>query len=381
MASALFSSVTLRGMTLPNRIVVSPMSQFCGEDGRMHDWHLMHLGNLAVSGAGLVMTEVVYVEPRGRVGPGCIGLYDDVCENAIARVHDFCRRWGKAQLGIQIGHAGRKGSILPPWKGRAWIPREEGGWETVGPSAVTMGSPYPRPHALSIDELGELVVQFTAAARRAARIGFDVLELHAAHGYLFHQFLSPQSNLRDDAYGGSPANRRRFLIETFATVRGIWPADRPMGVRLSAVDWAKDGITLDETIEVARELKALGCDYIVATSGGLASDQPIPIAPGYQVPFAAAIRKAVGIRTMAVGMITDPHLAEDIVATEKADLVALARGMMYLPRWAWHAAEALGETGVSYPVQYERARPEGRLGDAGNWTVNDLERARPAQGR
>jgi len=242
-----------------------------------------------------------------------------------------------------------------------------------------MGPPYPAPHALTVDEIGELVLRFAAAARRAARIGFDVLEIHAAHGYLFHQFLSSQSNLRNDAYGGTPENRRRFLLESVDAVRNVWPPDRPLGVRLSAVDWATVGVTLEDTIEVARELKALGCDYVVATSGGLVSDKPIPLSPGYQVPFAAAIRHAVGIPTMAVGMITDPQQAEDIVATGKADLVALARGMMYSPRWAWHAADALGVSNVSYPVQYERARPAGRLRDAGNWTVADLERARDSR--
>jgi NADPH2 dehydrogenase len=244
-----------------------------------------------------------------------------------------------------------------------------------------MGPPYPAPHALDVDEIAELVDRFAAATRRAARIGFDLLEIHAAHGYLFHQFLSSQSNLRTDAYGGTAAKRCRFLLEAFTAIRAAWPEERPLGVRLSAVDWATVGITLDETVEVAQELKSLGCDYIVVTSGGLASDRQIPIGPGYQVQFAAAIREAVGIPTMAVGMITDPHQAEEIIARGKSDLVALARGMLYSPRWAWHAADALGVTDVPYPVQYERARPAGRLRDAGNWTVADLDRARTADGR
>jgi 2,4-dienoyl-CoA reductase-like NADH-dependent reductase (Old Yellow Enzyme family) len=378
MPPVLFSPIALRGVTLANRIVVSPLSQFCGEDGRMNDWHLMHLGNFAVSGAGLVMTEVIYVEPRGRVGPGCIGLYDDACEAALARVHDFCRRWGHSRMGIQLGHAGRKASIQPPWLGRDWIPPEAGGWGTIGPSAITMGPPYPVPHAVSREEISGLVEAFAAATRRAARIGFDVLEIHAAHGYLFHQFLSPQSNTREDAYGGSAENRRRFLLEAFEAMRAEWPADRPMGVRLSAVDWATVGVTLPETVGTASALAALGCDFIVATSGGLASDCPIPVEPGYQVPFAQAIREGASIATTAVGMITEPLHAEEIVATGRADLVALGRGMMYDPRWAWRAADALGGCDVSYPVQYDRARPAGRLADAGNWTVATREVSRVA---
>lgn len=377
MPSALFSPATLRGLTVPNRIVVSPMSQFCGQNGRMHDWHLMHLGNLAVSGAGLVITEAVYVEPRGRVGPGCIGLYDDGCEAAIARVHDFCRRWGNARLGIQLGHAGRKASIRPPWHGRKWIAPDEGGWEAVAPSAMTMGAPYPVPRALTIGEIHALTESFASAVDRAARIGFDLLEIHAAHGYLFHQFLSTQSNTRTDDYGGCESNRRRFLLETFAAIRANWPADRPVGVRLSAVDWATVGITLDETINLAVELKRLGCDYIVASSGGLVSDQPILVGPGYQVEFSAAIRKGAGIPTMAVGMITDPLQAEEIVATGKADFTAIGRAMLSSPRWAWKAAEALGVAGVRYPVQYERALPSNLRSDAGNWTVANVSQGKP----
>ena len=369
---ALFAPLTLRGLTLSNRIIVAPMSQFSAEDGCMTDWHLMHLGHMAISGAGLVMTEAVYPEARGRNGPGCVGLYSDACEAALARVHDFCRENSPASLGIQLGHAGRKASILPPWQDRAPIPPGAGGWEAIGPSAISMGPPYPAPRVLSHADMATLRGRFVEATERAARIGYDLLEIHAAHGYLFHQFLSPLSNKRDDEYGGSPENRRRYLLEVFEAMRAAWPEDRPMGVRLSAVDWAEGGLEIEDTIAVARDLKAVGCDFIVASSGGLVVDKPIPIAPGYQAPFAEEIRREADIPTVAVGMITEPEHAETIVSEEQADCVALARGMLYEPRWAWHAATALGVSDVSYPSQYNPARPEGRSSYTGNWTLKDL---------
>lgn len=377
----LFSPLTLRGLTLSNRIVVAPMSQFCAEDGCMTDWHLMHLGHMAISGAGLVMTEAVYPEARGRNGPGCVGLYSDACEAALARVHDFCRENSPATLGIQLGHAGRKASILPPWQDRAPIPPEAGGWESVGPSTISMGSSYPPPRALDRADMAALRTCFVEATERAARIGYDLLEIHAAHGYLFHQFLSPLSNDRVDAYGGNPQNRRRYLLEVFAAMRAVWPVDRPMGVRLSAVDWAEGGLEVEDTIAVARDLKDLGCDFIVASSGGLVVDKPIPVAPGYQVPFSDAIRREVDIPTVAIGMITEVEHAESIVSAGQADCVALARGMLYEPRWAWHAATALGVSDVSYPSQYNPARPEGRSAYTGNWTPKDLKTDRAWGGR
>jgi len=377
----LFSPLTLRGLTLSNRIVVAPMSQFCAEDGCMTDWHLMHLGHMAISGAGLVMTEAVYPEARGRNGPGCVGLYSDACEAALARVHDFCRENSPATLGIQLGHAGRKASILPPWQDRALIPPEAGGWESVGPSTISMGSSYPPPRALDRADMAALRTCFVEATERAARIGYDLLEIHAAHGYLFHQFLSPLSNDRVDAYGGNPQNRRRYLLEVFAAMRAVWPVDRPMGVRLSAVDWAEGGLEVEDAIAVARDLKDLGCDFIVASSGGLVVDKPIPVAPGYQVPFSDAIRREVDIPTVAIGMITEAEHAESIVSAGQADCVALARGMLYEPRWAWHAATALGVSDVSYPSQYNPARPEGRSAYTGNWTPKDLKTDRAWGGR
>ena len=376
MQPALFTPFTLRGLTLSNRIIVAPMSQFSAENGCMTDWHLMHLGHMAISGAGLVMTEAVYPEPQGRNGPGCVGLYSDACEVALARVHDFCRENSPASIGIQLGHAGRKASILPPWQDRAYIPLDAGGWEAVGPSEISMGPPYPSPRALSHDDMAALHGCFVEATKRAARIGYDLLEIHAAHGYLFHQFLSPLSNKRDDDYGGSLENRSRYLLEVFEAMRAAWPADRPMGVRLSAVDWAEGGLEIEDTIAVACDLKALGCDFIVASSGGLVVDKPIPLAPGYQAPFAEAIRREVEILTVAVGMITEPGHAETIVSEGQADFVALARGMLYEPRWAWHAAKAFGVSDVSYPSQYNPARPEGRSSYTGNWTPKDLNTPR-----
>ena len=369
---SLFTPFKLRGLTLSNRIIVAPMSQFSAVNGCMTDWHLMHLGHMAISGSGLVMTEAVYPEALGRNGPGCVGLYSDACEVSLTRVLEFCRKNSPASFGIQLGHAGRKASIQPPWRNRAPIPLDGGGWGSVAPSAISMGSPYPPPRALTVEDLNSLRDRFVEATRRAARIGYDLLEIHAAHGYLFHQFLSPLSNHRDDDYGGNPVNRRRFLLEVFTAMRDVWPGDRPMGVRLSAVDWAEDGIEIGDTVRVAQDLKDRGCDFIVTSSGGLVVDKPIPVGPGYQVPFAETVRHEAKIPTVAVGMITEASQAEAIVAEDRADLVALARGMLYEPRWAWHAAHELGAAKVSYPSPYNPARPEGRAAYTGNWTPKDL---------
>ncbi len=353
---ALFSAIALRALTLPNRIVVSPMCQYSAEDGCATDWHLVHLGSFAVSGVGLLMVEMTNVEARGRITPYCLGLYSDENEQALARVVAWCRRYGRAPLGIQLGHAGRKASTLPPWRGRELLGPAEGGWETVAPSALAVAADAPKPRALDIAEIEGLIKAFSAAARRADRLGFDAIELHGAHGYLLHQFLSPLSNRRRDAYGGSLENRMRFALEVFAAVRAVWPAHKPLGVRVSATDWHEDGWSLEDTVELAGRLRELGCDWIDVSSGGIAPGIAIPTGPGYQVPFAARVRAETGAPTIAVGLITDPHQAERIVAEGHADMVALARGMLYDPRWAWHAADALGaESG--YPRQYERCRP------------------------
>jgi 2,4-dienoyl-CoA reductase-like NADH-dependent reductase (Old Yellow Enzyme family) len=359
MTSALFQPIRFRGLSLANRIMVSPMCQYSAVDGCMTDWHLAHLGMLANSGAELLCFEMTDVEPIGRITPGCSGLYSDANEAALRRVVAHCREHGQARLGIQLAHAGRKASTAPPWDSRKWLKPEEGGWQPVAPSAVPMGEGELVPRALTLSEIQGLLAKFADATRRARRIGFDAIELHAAHGYLMHEFLSPLSNLRDDAYGGSLANRMRFPLEVFSAVRAEWPGDRPIGVRLSCTDWAEGGWDIEQTVALARELKKLGCDWIDASSGGLVKNQAIPVAPGYQVPFAERIRKDAGIATIAIGLITEARQAESIIAEGKADMVALARGFLWDPRWGWHAALELGAE-PRIPLQYLRGRPAGR---------------------
>ncbi|MDX1430933.1 MAG: NADH:flavin oxidoreductase/NADH oxidase [Gammaproteobacteria bacterium] len=356
MGSQLFTPLELRGLHLRNRIVISPMCQYSASDGCAGDWHLMHLGQFSLSGSGLLFVEMTNVEARGRISPYCLGLYDDANERALARVMEFCRRYGNTPIGIQLAHAGRKASTLPPWEGRKRLLPENGGWVPVAPSAISGGGGDPPPAALGAQEIDALVEAFATSAARAERVGFAAIELHAAHGYLLHQFLSPLSNRRDDDYGGSLENRMRFPLAVFDAVRAAWPDDKPLGVRVSATDWIEDGWTLEDTIAFARELAARGCDWIDVSSGGLAPPDVIPTAPGYQVPFARAVRAATGLTTIAVGMITEPRQAEAIVGRGDADLVALARGMLHDPRWTWHAAEELGGD-APYPKQYERSRP------------------------
>jgi NADPH2 dehydrogenase len=357
--SALFSPLSLRGNTLANRIVVSPMCQYSAEDGRASDWHLIHLGQLAISGVGMIILEATGVEPEGRITPRCLGLWDDACERALARVMTALRRHSKTAIAVQLAHAGRKASCRTPWEGGTAIAPEQGGWRTVAPSAVPHRPDDPTPAALDAGGPERVRAAFAAAARRAARLGIDGIELHGAHGYLLHQFLSPLANRRDDGYGGSLANRMRFPLEVFDAVRAAFPADRPVGMRVSATDWAPGGWDLEQTLAFAAQLKARGADWIDVSSGGLTPAQKLVAGPGYQVPFAAAIKQATGLTTMAVGLITEPQQAEDIVASGKADLVALARGLLYDPRWAWHAAAALGAA-VDAPQQYWRARPSGQ---------------------
>src|SRR5262249_1428152 len=326
-------------------------------DGCMTDWHLAHLGMLANSGAALLCFEMTDVEAIGRITPGCSGLYSDANETALARVVEHCRRHGDAKLAIQLAHAGRKASCAPPWDsaGRP-LGREEGGWEPVAPSAVAMAEGERVPRAPTTPEVKGARANLADATRRARRVGFDAIELHGAHGYLLHEFLSPLSNRRDDEYGGSLANRMRFPLEVFSAVRSEWPEDRPLGIRLSCTDWVEGGWDIEQTVALARELKKLGCDWIDASSGGLVKNQVIPIAPGYQVPFAERIRGETGVTTIAIGLITEPEQAEAIVAGGKADLVALARGLLWDPRWGWHAAVSLGAEPHIAP-QYLRARP------------------------
>lgn len=356
MESALFSPYRLRGLELENRIVVAPMCQYSARDGCMGDWHLMHLGQFAVSGAGLVMTEMTDVEPEGRIGPYCVGLYSDETEAAMRRVVEFCRRHGRARLGVQLAHAGRKSSVLPPWQARRTLAIGEGGWQPVGPSPIRAFDDGLVPRELSRADIAELIAKFVAAVRRAERIGFDLVELHGAHGYLIHQFLSPVTNRRGDAYGGSRENRMRFPLELFAAMRAAWPRDKPFGVKLSALDWIDGGWTMADTLEFCSRLRALGCDFAVVSSGGIVWEEKIPALAGFQVPFAAEIRSKTGMPVTAVGLITEARQAESIVASGQADLVSLARGMLWNPRWAWHAAEAL-DARMDFPAQYSRAQP------------------------
>jgi len=349
----------LRGLSLENRIMVSPMCQYSAVDGSMTDWHLAHLGMLANSGAALLCFEMTDVEAIGRITLGCSGLYSDANEAALARIVAHCREHGQAKLAIQLAHAGRKASTAPPWDSRMSLRPDEGGWEPVAPSAVSMGEGELVPRALTLAEIRALVAKFADSTRRARRIGFDAIELHGAHGYLIHEFLSPLSNRREDEYGGSLANRMRFPLEVFAAVRAEWPQEKPVGVRLSCTDWAEGGWDVEQTVAFARELKKLGCDWIDASSGGLIKNQAIPVAPGYQVPFAERVRKDAGIPTVAIGLITEARQAERIVAGGKADMVSLARGFLWDPRWAWHAALELGAI-PHIPKQYLRARPAGR---------------------
>jgi 2,4-dienoyl-CoA reductase-like NADH-dependent reductase (Old Yellow Enzyme family) len=356
----LFEPLTLRGLTLPNRIMVSPMCQYSAVDGSATDWHYAHLGSLALSGAGLVCIEATAVTPEGRITPGDLGLWSDDNEEALGRVLQMMRAVAPVKIAIQLAHAGRKGSSRAPWDGGKLLPPQQGGWQPVAPSAVPHAEGEDPPCAFRADELPRLRESFAATARRAGRLGLDAVEVHAAHGYLLHQFLSPVSNRRDDAYGGSLANRMRFPLEVFEAVREAFPADRPVGVRVSATDWLEgagdESWTLESTVEFGQALKARGCDWIDVSSGGISPRQKIKLGPGYQVPFAEIVRTETGLPTVAVGLITEPRQAEAIVEAGRADLVALGRGFLYDPRWPWHAAAELGGS-VAGPRQYWRALP------------------------
>lgn len=352
--SLLFSPFRMRGLELPNRIVVSPMCQYSAENGSATDWHMMHLGTLSQSGAGLLIFEASGVEPEGRITHSCLGLYSDANEAALKRVVDACRRYGQAKLGMQLAHAGRKASSKVPWAAKIMNEPEADGWQTKSASARPFVDGWPSPKALTVDDIAALKAKFVTAVERCERLGFDMIELHAAHGYLLHQFLSPLSNKRTDAYGGSLENRMRLPLEIFSAMRQAWPESKPLGVRISAVDWVEGGWSIEDSIAFARELQKLGCDYIDASSGGNDPNQKITLGPGYQVPFAAQVRKATGMATMAVGLITEPEQAEAIVARGEADMVALARAFLDDPHWGWRAAYRLGANPV-VPAQYQRA--------------------------
>jgi 2,4-dienoyl-CoA reductase-like NADH-dependent reductase (Old Yellow Enzyme family) len=354
---SLFSPFTVGNLRLTNRIVVAPMCQYSAEDGRMSDWHLMHLGQLAISGAAVLTIEATAVSPEGRITYADVGLWDDACEAAMRRVLNAVRRWSDVPIAIQLAHAGRKAATEVPWKGGAQIGVDlKGGWPTVGPSPLPFSPQERAPEALDASGLKRIREAFAAAARRAAALELDAVQLHGAHGYLLHQFLSPLSNRRDDAYGGSLENRMRFPLEVFDAVREAWPAARPVTMRVSATDWAADGWNLEQTVTFAQALERRGCAAIHVSSGGLTPKQQIPVGPSYQVPAARVVKANVRIPVVTVGLITDYEQAEAIVSTGDADLIALARTLLYDPRWPWHAAAHLGAT-VSAPPQYLRSQP------------------------
>jgi 2,4-dienoyl-CoA reductase-like NADH-dependent reductase (Old Yellow Enzyme family) len=352
MPATLFTPVTLGGVTLPNRIVVSPMCQYSADDGSMNDWHFVHLGHLACSGAGLLMVEATHVTREGRITHGCTGLYSNHNEASMARVLAHCRTVSKNPIGIQIGHAGRKASTQVPWEGREALGPDESPWPTLAPSPLPFSETWHTPKEMSKQEILRTVDAFVASAQRARRAGFDVLELHSAHGYLLHQFLSPLSNRRSDEYG---RERMRFPLQVARAVREVWPKDRGLGARISANDWADGGLGPDDAVAYARELERAGFDYVCVSSGGLVSHARLNVGPGYQVPFAAHVKKSTSLSIRTVGMIVDPEQAEAIVAEGKADMVAMARAFLDNPRWAWHAAERFGVK-LDYPPQYARAR-------------------------
>ncbi len=372
--STLFTSLPLRSLVLANRIVVSPMCQYSAVEGRAQPWHSVHLGHLALGGVGLLLIEASAVDPAGRITHGDLGLYDDATEEALARMLETVRSVSQVPIGIQLAHAGRKASSARPWEGGRLIDVDAGGWQRVAPSAVPIADDEAAPHALERDELDALKLRFVEAVRRADRLGLDAVEVHGAYGYLLHQFLSPLANVRDDEYGGTLENRMRWPLEVIAAMRAAWPAHKPLGVRISATDWrddlpAEQRFDVPDAIVFTRACAELGVDWIDVSSGGVSPLQKVRLEPGYQVPFADAIRRAVpGLRVMAVGLITEPRQAEEIVASGKADLVAMARALLYDPRWPWHAAAELGAK-VDAPRQYWRSEPREHRGLFGDTTL------------
>ena len=352
--STFFSPLTLKSVTLKNRLIVSPMCQYSSVDGFADDWHLVHLGSRAVGGVSLVISEATAVSPEGRISPDDLGIWKDEHLEKLAQITAFI----KAQdcvPGIQLAHAGRKASTYAPWKGHGKVAEEDGGWLTVAPSPIAFADNYPLPVELDTQGIQKVIADFTAAAERAHRAGFQVAEIHAAHGYLLHQFLSPLSNQRTDNYGGSFENRIRLLLEVIEGVKTVWPADLPLLVRISATDWAEGGWDGDSSVQLASILKTVGVDLIDVSTGGLAHHQQIPVGPGYQVPFAARIKKEAGMLTSTVGLITDVAQAEAILANGEADAVMMARELLRNPYFPLKAAAELGDD-IAWPVQYERAK-------------------------
>lgn len=370
MTSRLFSPITIGPLTLPNRIVIAPMCQYSAEDGCMTDWHLIHLGHLALSGAALLTIEATAVKPEGRITYADVGLYSDENEAAMRRTVESIRRWSDMRIAVQLAHAGRKASTEVPWKGGAQLPPDHpNGWRTEAPSAIPFVETDVAPVALDRDGLARIRDAFARAARRAMRIGLDAVQIHAAHGYLLHEFLSPLSNRRDDEYGGSLENRMRFPLEVFEAVRAAVPPERAVSVRVSGTDWAPGGWDIEQTVEFARALEARGCSAIHVSSGGLTAKQQIPLGPGYQVPLARAVKAAVKMPVVAVGLIADFEHAESILVGGDADMIALARAMLFDPRWPWHAAAHFGAH-VKAPPQYLRAQPA-RFRDLFDYRADD----------
>jgi 2,4-dienoyl-CoA reductase-like NADH-dependent reductase (Old Yellow Enzyme family) len=353
----LFDPLALKGLTLSNRIIVSPMCEYSSVDGFANDWHFVHLGSRAVGGAALVFTEATAVTAEGRISPDDLGIWKDDHVEMLERIVRFVHGQGSA-AGMQLAHAGRKGSTAAPWKDRAAVPPSAGGWQPIGPTADAFTSGYPVPRALDTAEIPAVADAFKQAACRALAAGFDIVEIHAAHGYLIHQFLSPLSNHRTDRYGGSFDNRIRLCLEVAGAVRSVWPATQPVFVRISATDWSEGGWDIEQSIELCRRLAALGVDLIDCSSGGTVPNARIPIGPGYQTPFAERIRREAGIATATVGMITSPVQADHVIRSGQADCVVLARELLRDPYWPLRAARELGHL-TPWPVQYLRAAPPG----------------------
>ena len=358
--SKLFSPLQIGNVTLPNRITVAPMCQYSAVDGSMTDWHIMHLGNMALSGASMLVIEAAGVVPEGRITPQCVGLYSDANEEALARVMKFVRSVSPIVTGIQLAHAGRKASSHRPWNGRGPLKSNEGAWQCDAPSAVALAAEWPVPHSLTHEEMARAKQAWVDATKRAARVGLDFIEVHSTHGYLFSEFLSPLSNKRTDEYGGSLANRMRWPLEVFRAMREVWPADKFMGAKISGSDFAEGGWTPDYAVVYAGELKKAGAAFVTVSGGGVVLDAKVPIGPGYQVPFAQRVKQETGITTGAVGLITDPHQAEEVLASGRADFISLARALLFNPRWGQHAAVTLGIEGDSMPYapQYDRGSPK-----------------------
>jgi 2,4-dienoyl-CoA reductase-like NADH-dependent reductase (Old Yellow Enzyme family) len=353
----LFTPITVGNLELANRIVIAPMCQYSAVDGRMNDWHLIHLGSLALSAAALLTIEATAVLPEGRISYADVGLWSDETEEAIGRTLASVRRWSRMPIAIQLAHAGRKASSEVPWKGgKQFAPDHPNGWQTVSASAIPFAESWHTPTALDTRGLERVRDAFAAAARRAARLGIDAVQLHGAHGYLLHQFLSPLSNHREDEYGGSLENRMRFPLEVFDAVRAAFPAERPVTMRLSGTDWAEGGWDIEQTVAFSRELERHGCAAVHVSSGGLTPLQQIPLGPSYQVPLARAVKQAISVPVVAVGFITEFDQAEAIVSSGDADIIALARAILFNPRWPWHAAAHFGAR-IRAPNQYLRSQP------------------------